>query len=276
MGKMGGIVLEPPAEKVLEKMNFSVIKRDEVRIMYEQAADKKMQIRNMADLMACEEADICDVLGIPHTKERKHGRIDEIKAEQLRKKGATDKEIAEANGVTKEAVKAWKWRNGLMKLSEEKKAKYAHCRELYDQGMNDFEIAEQTGLNRKSVCDWRKQNKLPAHKKPIKDWELQDERFMPLYAQGMSDTEIGNRFGVNFWNVRTWRRMRGLAPNCPKNKPRKSRHGLSWEDKDRKYRPLYERGLNDTQIAELTGTNKWVIGDWRRKFNLPVQGRKGK
>ena len=122
MDKMGGTVLEPPAEKVSEAMNFDVVKPDEVRAMYEQAADKRMQISIMADLMTCEEADICDLLGIPHTKKKTRGCIVEEKALEMHRNGATSYAIAKAFSVSESAVKAWKWRVGLMEHSEETKA----------------------------------------------------------------------------------------------------------------------------------------------------------
>jgi predicted transcriptional regulator len=274
---MGGAVLEPPAEKVLEKMNFSVIKRDEVRIMYEQAADKKMQIQIMADLMNCEEADVCDLLGIPHTKKRKHGCINEAEAMEMHRNGATSYAIAKAFDVTESAVKAWKWRVGLMQHSAETRAKYSKFRELYDLGWNDIEIAEETGVNRKTICDWRKMNKLPAHALlHWRDWEECDEIYRPMYEEGMTDSQIAEECGVNPWNVRDWRQKRMLVANripgrSGGRKPRKDR-----EHEDALIRPLYERGLSDTQIEKETGITRRAVCEWRHKFNLPVNGRKQK
>ena len=274
---MGEEILGSAAKKVCEKgMNFDVIKRDEVRVMYEQAADKRRQVAIMAELMACEEADICDILGIPHTKKRRTGHINEAEALKMHRRGASDAEIADTFGVTKEAVKAWKWRNGLVEVSDEVKAKYAHCRELYDLGMNDTEIANLTGINRKSVCDWRKQNKLQPNKKPVRDWEEIDAKFMPLYEQGMNDQEIAEKFGINYWNVRTWRKRHGLKSHRPCGRLTSEGKRVDWNEEDRRYRPWYEQGFNDPQIAKLTFSEKRKVCDWRHKFNLPANGRNNK
>lgn len=274
MDKMGGYVLEPPAEKVSEAMNFDVIKPDEVRAMYEQAADKRLQVSIMADLMACEEADICDLLGIEHTKKRKRGYIVEAEALKMHRNGATTKEIANAFDVTPDAVKAWKWRNGLVKLSEAMKAKQAQFRQFYDQNMTDAQIAAATGEKRETVCVWRKQNKLPAHTLRCQNWEECDEIYLPMYEKGMTDSQIAEACGVNPWNVRDWRQKRILVANripgrSGGRKPRKDR-----ENEDALIRPLYERGLSDTQIEKETGITRRAVCEWRRKFNLPVNGRK--
>lgn len=277
MVKMGGTVLEPPAEKVSEAMNFDVIKRDEVRAMYEQAADKRLQVSIMADLMACEEADVCDLLGIEHTKKRKHGYIVEEKALDMHRNGATSYAIAKEFDVSEAAVKAWKWRTGLMEPSEETKAKYSQFRALYDQGMNDSEIAAETGSIRKTVCDWRKQNKLPPHvRRNYRDWDADDERFMPLYNRGMTDTQIADVFRMNPWNVRDWRQQKGLKANVVPRKCGGRKPWKDWAREDSLIRPLYERGLNDAQIAKEIGINPRTVCDWRHRFNLPAHGRKKK
>lgn len=271
---MGGTVLEPPAEKVSEAMNFDVIKPDEVRAMYEQAADKRMQISIMADLMTCEEADICDLLGIPHTKKKTRGCIVEEKALEMHRNGATSYAIAKAFSVSESAVKAWKWRVGLMEHSEETKAKYSQFRELYDQGMNDREIAEAAGSNRKIVCDWRKQNKLPAHMLRCQNWEACDEIYLPLYEQGKTDDQIAEACGVNPWNVRDWRHRRKLEAN---RTPARSGGRKPWknrEQEDSLLRPLYERGLSDGQIAKEAGIHGSTVYQWRHRFNLPANRRK--
>lgn len=264
-------------------MNFDVIKRDEVRLMYEQAADKRMQIRIMSELMSCEEADICDLLGIPATRKRKRHQINEEEALKMHQRGASDREIAEEFGVTKDAVKAWKWRTGLMEQSEETKAKYAQCMGFYEQGMTDGEIALATGMKRKAVCDWRKQNKLPPQKRPHREWGKDDERFMPLYESGMNDVQIADVFGLNYWNVRSWRHRRGLKANksgkekieeISRQEARpKGRPGKDWIKDDRRFRPLYEKGLNDQEIEAATGEGRWKVCDWRHKFNLPPNRR---
>lgn len=273
---MGGAVLEPPAEKVHEKMNFDVIKRDEVRVMYEQAANKSMQVKILADLMSCEVADVCNLLGISYTKKRQYGKIIEEKALEMHRNGATTKEIAKAFGVTKDAVKAWKWRNGLVKQREKTRAKYEKFQSLYDQGMNDSQIAAETGVKRKTVCDWRKQNKLPALAYRRKDWDQCDEIYFPLYHKGMIDSEIAEVCGVNPWNVKTWRQRNGLKSNRGANCVSVGRKKKDWEESNRLYRPLYDQGLNDHQIARITFSDARTVFDWRHQFNLPVNGRKCK
>lgn len=261
-------------------MNFDTIKPDEVRLMYEQAADKKYQVKILAQLMACEEADVCDILGIPHTKKRTSGRIDEEKALEMHQEGATNQQIADAFGVTLDAIRHWKWRTGLLQQSEEYKQKYSQCKALYDQGLKDKEIAEKTGIKIKSVWDWRKQNKLPANRKrPGKDWSLDDKKLMPLYEKGLTDKQVADICGCNYWNVRDWRQHRGLVHNGPKSKDGKPKKGgrkpLDWGEVDKLCRPLYESGLNDPKIQAATGIDKRTVFAWRKREKLPSQRRRG-
>lgn len=241
----------------------------------EPPADKKMQLQILADLMNCEEADVCDLLGIPQTKKRKHGCIVEAEALEMHRNGATSYAIAKAFDVTESAVKAWKWRVGLMEHSAETRAKYSQFRELYDRGMNDIEIAEATGVNRKTICDWRKMNKLPAHALLHRlDLEECDEIYRPLYEQGMTDSQVAEACGVNPWNVRDWRQRRRLKANLMRGRSGGRKPWKDRQEEDRLIRPLYERGLSDTQIAKEIGTNRRAVCEWRHKFNLPVNGRK--
>lgn len=42
-------------------------------------------------------------------------------------------------------------------------------------------------------------------------------------------------------------------------------------EKDRKLLELYERGMNDGQIAEASGFHRKVVHHWRMKMGLPSQ-----
>jgi transposase len=164
-----------------------------------------------------------------------------------------------------------------MELSEEIKEKRVQFKTFYDQGMNDIQIAEATGVKRKTVCDWRKQNKLPAHALARRRiWEMHEEILLELYEKGMADDQIAEVCGVNPWNVRDWRKKRRLAANLIPGrrggrKPQKDR-----EYEDSLFRPLYDRGMTDPQIEKETGINRRAVCEWRHRFNLPVNGRKGK
>lgn len=250
-------------------MNFDTIKPDEIKSIYNHAADKPLQVKILSQLMCCEEADVCDFLGIPHTKKRERRALDEMKAFEMHKNGATNEEIAEAFGVTVQAVYEWKKRSGINKIVSVPEETLALFKSLYEQGNNDLQISEKTGESIATVRIWRKQNKLKANCNRIyRDWEQDDKNMMPLYEMGCTDEQISKSVGCQKWNVRDWRKRNGLKAHI---EPRKNYVKRDWTEIDKVCRPLYEMGMNDPQISEKTGIEKRTVCAWRGRKKLPSQ-----
>lgn len=257
-------------------MNFDTIKPDEIRVMYQQAANKREILTILAQLTCSHENDICDILGIPRSKERKDGRIDDETALEMFKNGNSEKEIAKAFGVSVNAVYAWKLEKGLICHSPEREKRFEGVRALYDQGLTDPKIAQQTGMSVQTILFWRKEHGLKANWKPkIRDWAEEDKRFRTYYEQGLTDSEIADLCNCNYWNVRDWRQHMGLVHNGPKSKDGKPKKGgrkpLDWGEVDKLCRPLYESGLNDPKIQAATGIDQRTVCAWRKREKLPSQ-----
>ncbi len=136
-------------------------------------------------------------------------------------------------------------------------------RELYNQGKTDRQIAEVLGIGPGSVWYWRKMNGLPPVKK-----QAEPPRFGELYDQGMTDEEIAKRSGVSKRTVQSWRYKNKLKPN-PKN------YVPSQEllERRKKLRELYDRGLNDREIAAATGISEKTAAKFRLDNGLPPHPR---
>ena len=139
-------------------------------------------------------------------------------------------------------------------------------RELYDKGMTDREIANVLGIGPGSVWYWRKMNGLPPVKK-----QAEPPHFGELYDQGMADLEIAKRSGVPKRTVQSWRYKNKLKPN-PKN------YVPSQEllERRKKLRELYDRGLNDREIAAATGISEKTAAKFRLDSGLPPHPRERK
>ena len=81
------------------------------------------------------------------------------KALDLYNAGATDREIAEALGVKRDSVCAWRHRVGLPlhrdRMGPVTTIDWKRARELHRQGLNDREIAEAIGCGVNAVWRWR-------------------------------------------------------------------------------------------------------------------------
>lgn len=78
--------------------------------------------------------------------------------------GATDKEIAQATGISLQHVGTWRRRNGLS-LHKDKKGPepvfdWKKAKELYRRGLNDAEIAKALGCGTSCVWRWRYKHEL--------------------------------------------------------------------------------------------------------------------
>ena len=139
-------------------------------------------------------------------------------------------------------------------------------RELYDKGMTDREIANVLGIGPGSVWYWRKMNGLPPVAKNVAPPD-----FAALWKQGLTDEEIAERSGVSRRTVQTWRYKNKLKPN-PKN------YVPSQEllERRKKLRELYDRGLNDREIAAATGISEKTAAKFRMENGLPPHPRERK
>lgn len=257
-------------------MNFEVIKPDEIRVMYQQAANKREILTILAQLTCSHENDICDILGIPHVKKKKLGRIDEEKALEMYNNGATENQIAKAFGVASITVYAWKLKAGLVRHSPDQQKQFEAVRNLYDMGLTDPEISAKTGLSVQMIYLYRREHGLKTKWSPRKDWAEVDAKFRPHYEKGLTDHQIADICGCHYWNVRGWRHREKLVVNGIRAKKQKSKEKrikkvLNWAEIDRVCRPLYESGLNDPEIEGKTGINKRTVCEWRKREGLPSQ-----
>ena len=139
-------------------------------------------------------------------------------------------------------------------------------RELYEKGMTDREIANVLGIGPGSVWYWRKMNGLP----PVaKNAEPPD--FNALWKQGLTDQEIAERSGKSRRTVQTWRYKNHLKANPKSYEPNRM-----LEERRRKMRELYDRGLNDREIAAATGISEKTAAKFRMDSGLPPHPRERK
>ncbi|MHC1696422.1 MAG: helix-turn-helix domain-containing protein [Eubacteriales bacterium] len=86
---------------------------DEIRTSYRDAKKPKAQIKILAELNNTSEEAIQQIItGVKPTspERKKYNRIDDYEALDMHRQGATEKQIADYFGVTKEAVRSWKKR----------------------------------------------------------------------------------------------------------------------------------------------------------------------
>lgn len=140
-------------------------------------------------------------------------------------------------------------------------------RELYEQGMSDRQIAEALGIGPGSVWYWRKMNGLP----PVAQERPEPPRFGELYNKGMTDREIAETTGQSKRKVQTWRYKNHLKAN-----QKEPTLNLDLAERHRKMRELYDRGMNDVQIAEATGMAEKTIAKYRKAQGLPPHMRERK
>ena len=136
-------------------------------------------------------------------------------------------------------------------------------RELYDKGMTDREIANVLGIGPGSVWYWRKLLGLPPVAK-----NAEPPRFGELWKQGLTDEEIAARSGVSRRTVQTWRYKNHLKANPKSYEPNRM-----LEERRRKMRELYDRGLNDREIAAATGISEKTAAKFRQSNGLPPHPR---
>ena len=97
-------------------MTFSCLTKEEVRYKYRKADNKKMMVQILADLTCSSEKEMEEFLGANITREKRPERtyLDQKLAKKLYDRGMTDSEIANEMCVSKNAIKSWRKRNGLV------------------------------------------------------------------------------------------------------------------------------------------------------------------
>lgn len=93
-------------------------------------------------------------------------KVDRQEALQLHSQGMRDSQIAEAMGVTPQAVRKWRIRNDLpSNTNYNRDWPREKAKELYDQGMSDREIAAELDVAYSVIWGWRNKEGLKRNGK---------------------------------------------------------------------------------------------------------------
>lgn len=97
-------------------MNFSCLTEEEVRYKYRKADNKEWMVRILADLTCSSEKEMEEFLGgnITRSKIRKRTYLNKELAKKLYDIGMTDREIADEMCVSRDSIRAWRKRSGLV------------------------------------------------------------------------------------------------------------------------------------------------------------------
>lgn len=102
---------------------------------------------------------------------------------------------------------------------------------------------------------------------------IDKEKATQMHADGASDRVIADEFGVTPVAVRSWREKNNLSANHASGGRQEGSGREVTVDYDRAV-VLYERGWNDSEIAEDVGCDVRTIRDWRKKEGLESNFRK--
>lgn len=201
-------------------------------------------------------------------KETRH-RIPDQDALRLWCEGKTDREIAEALGVTRNGVGHWRVRNGLP-CNEDRCGPKPFwdaelARKLYDENATDSEIADAVGLSRQAIARWRKQNGLQSKHQPgsAKAVGVDLDELRRLHAEGCSDAEIAEKLGFG----RAWIGELRMRMNLPAN--RRMPGERERQARYQKMMELYRQGLDDAEIAEPFTFRRQLFFRGERKTAFP-------
>lgn len=97
-------------------MNFSCLTEEEVRYKYRKADNKERMVRILADLTCSSEKEMEEFLGanIIRAKIPKRTYLNKELAKKLYDLGMTDGEIAKEMFVSRDTIRSWRKRNGLV------------------------------------------------------------------------------------------------------------------------------------------------------------------
>lgn len=192
---------------------------------------------------------------------------------ELWKEGKTDKEIAEAVGIPRNNVCAWRLAAGLPVHKELRCAEDlwddALVRKLYEEGRTDVEIANAAGVSRNAVFRWRQKYSLPTLQARRNDYSKAAEgpevleKMRAMWAEQRTDAEIARALGLKYFVVRNCRIENGVSSAL-----------RSVHKSEALVRQLYEEGLNDGEIAREIGVCGNTVFRWRKENNLPANSRK--
>lgn len=205
-------------------MTFSVLSEAEVRAKYRRAGEKSEMLKILCELTCSTKEEMQAFLGLEVVPKPPKGRkqvvyIDNERARALYDQGMSDRQIANALGVTRRGVLDWRHRNRLLCHEQHdmriRKSMINEIRAemLYKKGMSDQRIADEIGATKSAVRSWRRRTNRPGHgvsKTQFKPREAECER---LYMEGMVDGEIAQQLGVSISAVARWRSRNGLRPN---------------------------------------------------------------
>lgn len=89
----------------------------------------------------------------------------------------------------------------------------------------------------------------------------QEEKIKALYEKGLPDDEIAKRLvTVSKYRIAQWRQKHNLPINDTRAIP---------VDIQKRMRELYNEGMQDPDIARMTGVAQWRVRHWRLKNDLP-------
>lgn len=209
-------------------------------------------------------------------QELKRGRRPQLPKERMLemwKEGKTDKEIAEAVGISRNSVCAWRHAAGLPLHKAPRCAEDlwddALVRKLYAEGRTDREIADAVGTSDSAVFRWRQKYGLPTlqprkhgYSKAVEDTEVLG-KMRAMWAERRTDAEIARELGLKYFVVRNCRIDSGIPSVL---QAVRKNEALA--------RKLYDEGLHDSEIGRAIGVQGHAVFRWRKENQLPANLRK--
>lgn len=106
--------------------------------------------------------------------------------------------------------------------------------------------------------------------------EQEEKERMELYNQGLDDKQISEILHLSKSGLQSWRYNRGLKGNKERGFKKSNTLGsitrLPKEEHELRMR-LYNKGLIDRKVAKVCHVSSGAIFQWRRKYNLPANGK---
>lgn len=114
--------------------------------------------------------------------------------------GKSDKEIADAVGISCGYFKHWRAQNGLYRPGKPS-WDAIRAEQMVRNGASDAEISEKFGKSSRAVADWRRSIGIKHATRGKWDYELARK----IFAEGGSDQEIGDAVGRSPQTIQRWR-----------------------------------------------------------------------